>query len=331
MAKRKFTQSVRDAVKWYRLWGTVPVWSWVNAAANFKQQDFQTAAALYRKGIKRHSKHPAIQSAKLDLAYCLYRLDSFDEANLQLDEIISESTVLRDAYLLRARISLILGSCSSALRVLNLALKKFPQDARVMTQYAHVALLHPLEEELANEIKERLVALKCRLSLEDPENVLIDTALAQYEMTWGEIRRGERVLARVLATGKAPFEAVLLRGERLLSQGRILPARELLTRAMRMSTRDPRPLMRLSASYLETGISANFDWALQLAEQSCRLSHWQHPECLNVLASVHEAKGDSARAQLYFERTKHVPAAIEPQFVSRLSLRDSFSQKVSNS
>lgn len=331
MVKRKFTQSVKDAVKWYRLWGTVPVWSWVNAAAEFKRQDFRSAATLYRKGINKQPKHPAIQSAKLDLAYCLYRLGQFDEANLQLDEIIKEDTSLRDAYLLRAKISVIIGSCSSALRVLSSALRKFPDDARVVSQYAHVALMHPLEEELATEIKQRLVAIKCRLSLEDPENVLLDTALAQYEMVWGDMRRAERVLARVLATGKAPFEAVLLRGERLLSQGRVLPARELLTRAMRMSTRDPRPLMQLSASYLETAVSANYDWALQLAEQACQLSRWQHPECLNVLASVHEAKGDSARAQLYFERTKHVPAAVEPIFVSRSALDDASNLKLSNS
>lgn len=328
---RGVTQICKDALRWYRLWGTFPVWSWVNAAAEFKKQDFRLAAELYRKGLRRFPKHPAAQSAKLDLGYCLYRLDKFEEAGVELEQIIAEHTLLRDAYLLQAKMLLILGRCTPALRLLALAMHRFPEDARVLSQYAHVALTHPLEHEIADELKQRLVAVKCRLSLEDNDNTLLDTALAQYEMVWGDMSRGERVLARVLATGKAPFEAILLRGEKLLAQGRILPARELLTRAMRMSTRDPRPLMLLAASYLQSGTYENYDYAVQLAEQACRLSHWQHPECLNVLASAHEAKGDSARAQLYFERTKHVPAAVEPHFVTRIALAPNFGQKVSNS
>ena len=91
----------------------------------------------------------------------------------------------------------------------------------------------------------------------------------------------------------------------MLTQGRILPARELLTRSMRMSTRDPRPLMMLAASYLRNGVSSNLEYAQQLAEASCRLSHWKNAECISVLASVYEAKGDKARSALYLERTKN--------------------------
>ncbi len=322
-------RSCRDAVKWYRLWGTMPVRSWIKAAACFKQQDFRSAIIFYQRGLETHASHPAAQSARLDLAYCKYRLNEIDEAYEELTTLVDGCTPLKDAYLLRSKIALIYGHASSALQTMERCLEYYPSDAKVISQYAHLALLNSMDPSQAEEVKQRLVGAKCRLSIEDHGNVLLDTALAHYEMVWGDIRRGERVLARVLATGRAPFEAVLLRGERLLAQGRILPARELLTRAMRMSSRDPRPVMMLSASYLRSGASSNLDWALQLAEAACRLSHWRNAECLGVLASVYEAKGDKGGAQLFLERTKHLPSGIEPQ----LSFASFHAQlgKVSNS
>ena len=308
-----FVQATRDAIRWYRLWGTLPVRSWIAAAECFKSEDFKKAEQLYRKGIAAQQFHPAAQSARLDLAYCLYRLDDFDGALQELNYLTGVRTRLKDAYILRAKICLIMGQISSALHTMSQCLELFPADARVLSQYAHFCLMAPIDIDAAEDLKQRLVAVKCRLALEDQDNVYLDTALSHYELRWGDIRRAERVLARVLATGRAPFEAVLMRGERLLAQGRVLPARELLTRAMRMSKKDPRPMLVLSASYLRAGSESNFDWAVQLAEAACRVSQWKNAECLSALAKALEFKGDKAKAQLFVERIKRLPSFTEPQ------------------
>jgi tetratricopeptide (TPR) repeat protein len=333
LKKVRFFQSLAESFRWYRLWGTLPVKSWILAAENFKAENFKKAEGLYRFGLETNKDHPAAHSARLDLSYCLYRLDEFDKAKEELSYLISNNTRLKDAYILRSKIELILGEISSAVLTMEECLRVFPSDPRVISQFTHFSLMTAIDSLHADELKDRLVAIKMRLSLEDQDNIYLDTALAHYELRWGDLRRADRILARVLATGSAPFEAVLMRGERLLAQGRVLPARELLSRAMQMSKKDPRPVVVLSASYLRSGIEGNFDYAIQLAEASCKASQWKNAECISALAKALDFKGEKAKAHLFVERTKQLesfnePAVAYPHSYSQIGGR---AQKVFNS
>ena len=86
--------------------------------------------------------------------------------------------------------------------------------------------------------------------------------------------------------------------------------------------------MILAKSYLEPGEYGNLDWAFQLAQSACRLSHWQNAECLSVLARAYQAKGERAKAQLFLERMKNLRSMLE----LNMSRFQSWSgqQKVSN-
>ncbi len=301
----------REFVRWVRLWKTRPVWSWVRAAEAFKNKEFVQAAKLYREGIEKFPEHPAVSSAKLDLAYCLYRSSEYQSALDVLQYLLGGTENPKDVYLLTARIQMYIGCALSASNTMSSCLQKFPGDIQTLSCYMHSALYSCASLEEQQSIQAELVRLKAGLCLDDKRNLHLDTALAHFEIVRGDIRAGERLLARVLATGEAPFEAVLLRGERLLERGRILPAREQLTRAMTASPRDPRPVLLLARSYLRNGTEANSAWARQLAEVACQLSCWQNAECLNVLARAYEASNQKANAQLFYERMKTLPSMDE--------------------
>lgn len=309
--RESFLLRPKEFLRWIRLWKTRPVWPWVRAAENFKSKDFLQAAKLYRLGIERFPNHPAVNSAKLDLAYCLYRNNEYQSALEILQELLKGEENPKDVYLLAARIQMYTGCALSASTTMHSCLLKFPGDIQTLSCYMHSALYSCAGLEAQQLIRSELLRLKRELTLDDSRNLHLDTALAHFEIVRGEIRKGERMLARVLATGEAPFEAVLLRGERLLERGRVLPAREQLTRAMNASPRDPRPVLLLARSYLRNGTEANPTWARQLAEVACKLSCWQNAECLNVLARAYEASNEKANAQLFYERMKTLPSMDE--------------------
>lgn len=324
-------KNLKNNIRWYRRWGTLPVRDWLNGAEYFKKGDFASAAVFYRRGLENHSGHPAETSALFDLSYCQYRLQRYQDALENLESLFSRESVIKESYLLYARILVCLGRPVSAAKAMLECLEYYPRDLQVLSCYTHTALSGQMDEDQQEELRSRLYSEKSRLSLEDERNVHLDTAIAHFEMKTADVRKGERMLARVLATGAAPFEAVLLRGERLLEQGRILPAREQLTRAMTASKRDPRPVLMLAKSYLRSGSEFKPDWALQLAEAACRLSQWESAECLSVLARAYEANDQQTNAQIFLERMRNVPSADELNVqYYQSSLRQLRAQKISN-
>ena len=328
---KHIADQAHEYYRWYRLWGTLPVWQWVRAAECFRRSEYRQAVSFYRAGLEKKSRHPAVFSARLDLSYCLYRIDLHEEALEQL-EILNESGVdFRDAFSLSARLYLIQGRLKKACEIMARACICYPDDVRILCSYVHYAIYSKSAFENLMLAVNKLERLKEPLSLEDPLTYFIDNALAHYELRNGDVRGGERMLARVLASGMAPYDAVLLRGERLLETGRVLPARDLLARAMRSAAKDPRPPMLLAQSYLLTGPDYNPAWAVQLAELSCRVSRWVNGVSLVTLARAYEAKAERAKAQLFMERVRSVPSYHELSFgQGELNVGQPRIQKVGN-
>jgi len=296
------------------MWGTLPVISWLRAADLFIQKDFKRAAHYYRTGLSRQSKHPARHCARMDLAYCLYRTGEIKDALHELGIVTESSVALRDAYVLKAKIEDILGKAELSLQTLRDGLTLFPQDLRILVSFLHISLFNRIEHARLSEARGLLLQQKRELFLDDNRQVLLDAALAHFEIRMGDAESGDRMLARVLATGIAPVEAIILRGMRLLEQRRMIQAREQLGRAMRLAPRSSRPVRILAESYLQPGDFCELDWAEQMATAACKLSAWQNRECVEVLAKVMDTKGDTSTAELLAERSQDITRQLRVEF-----------------
>lgn len=279
-------------INWWKIWKTPPVVSWIRGAELFKEGNFKSAATHYRRGLNRKRSHKAAACARLDLGYCLYQLGDLSGALQELSTVVKGSVPLKDAYLLLSKLQLSLGRTAEGIETMKRCLSLFPDDVQATLCYAYGLFTTDAPAKQLTLMKQYLLTIKEKLSLTDPLTVSVDTALATYELRYGEKPLGEQLLARVLASGVAPFEAILLRGEQWLKEGRLQQSRDQLERAMKAQPQDPRPLMLLARTYLADGENLEPDYAAQLATAACGRSNWENAECLTVLAEAYEHLDD---------------------------------------
>jgi len=289
---------------WWKTWKTLPVYSWILGAHYFRQLEFLIAAKYYKKGLKQHSSHKAYYCALLDHAYCLYRIGQWKDALEDLSRITVAGKALKHAYLLQAEIELLVGNPISASRTMLRCLEIWPGDERATVRFAEAVTLTGVPTEFLDEVKGRLDRMKRSVDVNDVLRVTIDTAIARYELFVGNYGAGKRLLSRVIATGQAPREALVLRAECLLEEGHITLAQSCLNSALEQMPHDPKITSLLARTYLVGGQTFSPAWALQLAVKSCQQSFWQNPEYLQVLAEAYEASGDESAALLISEKVK---------------------------
>jgi len=289
-------------IGWWKLWKTLPVADWIRGAEFFRAGDFKKAAKYYERGFIKNASHPAAACAQLDHAYCLYQIGDILAAVGNLERVVAAGAQLKDAHLLLAKLQLNLGRFSDAVSTMKRCLSFSSEDIQVALCYAHTMFESDSPAVTMKLVKDYIQVFREKLSLEDPMHVAVDTALATYECLYGDEDLGERLLSRALASGVAPFEAILLRGERWLEQGRITQAREQLERAAKACPADPRPYLRLAESYLLDGELLEPGYAVQLATVACKRSNWEYAECLEVLRQGYIALGDRDMVDLIEER-----------------------------
>lgn len=293
-------------VQWWRIWKTLPVWSWLVAAEHFRRGEFYASSQHYKKGLARFHNHKVAPYARFDYAYCLYRLNDFLTARQELYLTIKKNAQIKDAYLLLAKIEGALGNSIGQANVLKACLRHFPQETQVVCAYLECLLALELTDAVTREIRDCLFQLRNQKLSSEADSLLVDAVLARYEVTYGEYRLGEQLLARVLATGTAPIEAIVLRGEILLEEGRIFNAREQFRRALEISPRDARAAMFLARTYLHGDTPEDKLYSVQLATLACQRSHWMNSECLQILVQAYQATGEQASAQLIRERANRL-------------------------
>jgi tetratricopeptide (TPR) repeat protein len=327
----RIIRTIKDCISWYRHWGTLPVLSWIKGADFFRAGRFQQAIECYQTGIAKSPAHPARDCAQFDLAYCYYRLDNLDLAEKLLAELIQKRVELKEVYLLYSRIKSATGFVATSRNILELASQIFPRDPQIISCLAHACMYSDCGDDQLEQIRNNLLIVRQDLNLEEINYLHVETAIAHLEIRRGDLAKGERLLSRVLSTGQAPYEAVILRSERLLETSRVLPAREQLNRAMAACPKDPKPMILLARSYLRVGNDYNVDWAKQLADAACRVSYWKNAEAISVLARAFEEAGDLDSAEIFIERIKNLPSSLElgSSFYSS-SLLQLRSQKTSN-
>src|SRR5690349_4984533 len=100
--------------KWWKTWKTLPVMSWLKAARHYRSGQFANAEVLYKQGLMKHPDHPAQISARLDLAYCLFKNRKLVEAEEQLRYVTTNSPKLREGHMRLARLQLWMGQTLDA-------------------------------------------------------------------------------------------------------------------------------------------------------------------------------------------------------------------------
>lgn len=295
--------SPKSWLAWVKHWHSLPVLSWLAGAHYFREGDYELASRHYLKGLRAHSRHRAASCARLDYAYCLYRLGKWMEAKEELQELVCGDTKLKLAYLLLAKIELLTSQPNSAIRVLESCLKFFPDDVQVITRLAHAMTEAGDIEDSFDYIRAMLARLKSRLPIDDPQTTPVDTAICTVELARGNLAYAQHLLSRVLAAENAPIEASLLKAELLLQCARVVQARKLAVRVMYEAPRDPRAPLLIARSYLSPPNLSEPTWAVQMAEIACRLTFWQNTKCMETLACAYKMAGREDSSELLIERT----------------------------
>lgn len=301
----------KDAWRWLRIWKTIPIYPWLKAAEAFRCGKYQESAEYYRRGLDKHSTHPAHFSARYDLSYCLEKIGEYEKAIQELSYITACKHPFLDAYSTKASLLHYLGRNSAALEALRLGLGIFPESTALMAQFINISLTSGLAQNeitiLKEDLKNILNASTQRLSAADICE--IEVSLAHYELVLGDAGAGDRMLVKALCSEQVPIEAYIIRGKRLFSHGKLLQARELFRRAMVLSPGNPYPLMLLSETYLSSDSPDEIHWAIQLAESAGRISKWKNLEVVELLGRAYEKNQEEEKAELFLEKIRHMSQA----------------------
>jgi len=302
-------------IGWWKLWKTLPIADWIRGAEFFRSAEFKRATFYYSRGIRKYPKHKAVACARLDFAYCLYQLNDLAPAAQELEKLVTDGSYMKDSLLLLTKLQLVLGNIKNASATIKKCLSLYPDDVQVALCYAHIMYESDSPAQSMKLVKDFINTFREKLNLDDPMHVAVDTALAYYECWFGDEEVGERLLSRALASGVAPFEAIVLRGERWIEQGRIQQGREQLERAAKYCPADPRPYVRLSESYLIEGEWFEPEYSVQLATVACKRSNWQNQECLEVLRSGYLHLEDADMVELIDSRLKSLNPRLESKSI----------------
>lgn len=288
--------------KWWSAWGTLPVYNWVKAARLYKHAQFQEAAKYYLLGLKFNFNHPASQCARLDLAYCYFRIGNFIEAEQQLRIVLSESPDCRDAAVRLYRLHAWTGNYVEAAIVLRRCLEQCPNDDELIALMSLAALENNGPAYLVSFAKAELEAIV------DPDNSSPLVNVARARLAMNENRFDEAIeLVEPIVNEKDPiFDALVVHGQLCLEVGRIAHARRSFRLAMALVPDHPKLLSLMARTYLKAGLYYEPDYACQLATTAAQNSGWLSPWAMHTLAEAYYHRGDNMSALILAGKAKEV-------------------------
>ncbi|MCB0352550.1 MAG: tetratricopeptide repeat protein [Bdellovibrionales bacterium] len=293
--------TIRLINKWWRTWGTLPVRHWVRAAALYKQGDFERASKCYEKGLKRFSAHPASFCARMDLSYCFFRLQRFEEAEIQLRQVIVKLPHSREAHIRLAKLYLWTGRTLDAVWTMKRALKGCGNHNDLVSWFLYTVSENGGPAYLIREALKLISESETGTEL----SPLAQAAKARLLSTRG--RQGSKTqegLERIASQEDAEVEVLLIAAETLLRQHEVASARRYLRRALAISADHPRILSLLAESYLQAGPFYNSSYANQLAIQACQSNKWLSPREMHVLAETYFHLDDRISALIIAQKAK---------------------------
>ncbi len=287
-----FMNSFQVYMQWWRTWKTLPVCSWIKAARLYRAGQYAQAEQLYRRGLKRFSQHPANCSARLDLAYCLFKQRKVVDSERELRTIITDFPNYREGYVRLARVQLWVGRCADAALTLRRALQFFSTDAEI-----NALLLLCLIDQKASRylIGEAITGVKRARELA-PEHKLLKIAEARCVYFLGEQQRGKLMLSELALEDPALFDAVLAYAEVLVEEKNYEEGLRHLRRALQVSPNHPRVLSMMAHIYLTDSALFNPEFSQQIAISACQNTSWSSVRDLAILAQSYRAQGDKMAA-----------------------------------
>jgi Flp pilus assembly protein TadD len=281
--KSKFLNSSYVFWKWWKTWKTIPVVPWVRAASRYRAGQFEEAAALYRRGLAKNIAHPAQFCARLDLAYCLFRLGDYQEAESELRYVTSRMRRAREAFLRLAKLQLWTGRSLEAGWTMRRALRDLAPDAELVSIFGIAVLESGGPDFLLNEVKDAWHGL----SEKDRAQARVRAMHARMRYLAGDQDSCRAEMEAVAVAQDAPLEAILLYAETLLEEGKIAHARLELRRALALEPNHPRILSLLAKLYMRSGRFYSADYAVQHAIAACQETNWLSAREMHVLAHAY--------------------------------------------
>lgn len=292
--------------QWWKTWGRAPVVSWIKAASHYRAGRYDIAHNFYRKGISSHPQHPARHSARLDLAYCLFKMRKFDEAQEQLRLVITQMPETREAHLRLARIQMWIGHSLDAAWTMRRALQKLPVSPEMVALF----IINVVDHEGMDYLLQEALGYVENLSAAQRDNLLLQSAFAKLDLKHGRKDAARDKLIGICSQTHCPFEAVLMLGEIFLEEGDLVQARNELKRAMGVAAEHPRVLSLFAETYLKSGSFYNPDYARQLAVSACQNSQWSSPRELHILAEAYFHTGDKISALVLASKAKQAGSRL---------------------
>jgi predicted Zn-dependent protease len=293
-------------INWVKTWKSLPVFHWVKANNYYKEKRYDLARHYYKAGLDRHPEHVASYAARLDLAYCLFKLRKFDDAQEQLRALINAMPSFREAHIRLARIQAWMGHTLDAAWTLRRAIQQFKPDTELVALFLYNIVEHEGTSYLITE------GLKYAEELRNDKasNSFLETAFAKLEIQRGNRVEAKEKLLQICAQVKCPFEAVLLLSELYLHDNEIEKSRYELKQLMKRVSDHPRVLSLLAETYLKSGEFYNPEYANQLAVSACQNSQWSSPRELHILAESYYHQGDKISALILASKAKQTGSQL---------------------
>lgn len=286
--------------EWFQRWRSLPVRSWVKAAALYRAGDYEGASKLYQSGLKSHPRHPARVNALLDLSHCLFRLKKFDQAERYLRQASIVAQKEREPYVRLARLQLWLGHAVEAAWTIRSALQVLQPDPELVTLFVTAAVESGGVEHLVVEARELVSNLHCEVEAAPR----LEVAKARLYMLGGDFGEPRDDLAALANKDRGPFEAVVAFAQVLLDEGKTAYARHHLHRSLMVSPEHPRVLRMLALSYLQPGPHFEPEYAINLATKACQATGWCGIHEMHALAKAYALCGDKVSALLIASKAK---------------------------
>ena len=305
---------IRSIKSWWFTWGCLPVFDWIKASDLYRAGRYQQAANLYRAGLEKHPQHHASTCARIDLAYCLFKICDFRGAERILKDVIAFDASYKDAYVRLAQLHLWLGFGLEAAWAARRGLKQMPHDSELVGLFIRAVLDNGGPSYLLSEALRELKSLKGQ-----SQSLKIQVSRARALIMQGYPEEGREMLKDLANLPTTSLEAVLYFGEQLLRENKIAEAREYLQRALAASPEHPRVLSLLAETYL-IGDTAEPEFAAKLATQACQATRWSSPRDMHVLADAHLHNGDKMSALLVASRARDMGSRLMGSYSAVKSL-----------
>lgn len=310
--------------KWLKIWGSLPVSSWVRGAYYYKAGNFKKALVCYRSGLSKYPHHEASNCARIDMAYCMFKLGLIKEAKQALEYVIDFVPQSKEASLRLARLQIWLGDYFEAAWIMREVLKASPYEPEIVA----TMVLATLENGGPTFLLEEALSAMQKLSGKTRSHPKLEVAKAYLEIKKGNYEKGRSILISNVNRKKVPIEGHIYLAELLIKERRIALARRQLKQALATDPRNPRVLSLLAETYLQPGPFFNPEYARQLATSASQNTNWLSQREMHVLAQAYYQLGDKMAALVIASKAKHVgqdrPSAYQAsqdldRFITRLS------------